>query len=363
MANSHDNGASCYFKAGTVNPLTKATSTIKNAIAHNRRTTQAANGSRSNIDPSRSHLNYCLAGDASPSAIVSKVTAGMVEHKARKNAPHAVEVLISLPDNWGGDARAVFVDAIPYLTGILGADNLLSADVHLDEPNPHMHVLFMPLEHCKKKGRLVWRPTLGGRGRELYDGFFSEVGTKHGLERPVNLTANMRTALAMAVIDTMNRSGDGATNSKAWETIKTAIKANPKPFAVQLGINLKTFTESKNSLGTFEMLKNPLGSFEKKAKTLTLCRSFSSTAVPVKPKTGKLKVDRSFFETDKNTVETAPSPEALATVSESKRDYGMVETIRVRDSEIDAALFDSETGEIYESLKVSKSTVKFGAER
>jgi hypothetical protein len=160
MVSNHDNGASCYFKAGTVNPLTKASSTIKNAIAHNRRTTQAAHGARSNIDSTRSHLNYSLAGDASPSVIVAKVTAGMVDHKARKNAPHAVEVLISLPDNWKGDTRAVFVDAIPYLMGILGADNLLSADVHLDEPNPHMHVLFMPLERCEKKGRLVWRSTL-----------------------------------------------------------------------------------------------------------------------------------------------------------------------------------------------------------
>ena len=262
MANDHYNGASCYFKAGTVNPLTKASSTIKNAIAHNRRTIQTANGSRSNIDASRSHMNYCLAGDASPSAIVQKVTAGMVEHKARKNAPHAVEVLISLPDNWEGNVQALFVDAIPFLEGILGADNLLSADVHLDEPNPHMHVLFMPLERCEKKGRLVWRSTLNKRTRELYDGFFSEVGAKHGLDRPVNLTAHMRAALALAVIDTMIRSGSGATKDPAWEAIKTSIKANPKPYAVLYGINLITFMENKTPLGALAVSDKPLGSFE-----------------------------------------------------------------------------------------------------
>lgn len=354
MANGHDNGASCYFKAGTVNPLTKATSTIKNAIAHNRRTTQAANGSRSNIDPSRSHLNYCLASDASPSAIVAKVTAGMIEHKARKNAPHAVEVLISLTDNWQGDTRAVFVDAIPYLTGILGAGYLLSADVHLDEPNPHMHVLFMPLEHCKKKGRLVWRSTVGGRGRELYDGFFSEVGAKHGLDRPVNLTAHMRAALAMAVIDTMNRSGDGTINSRAWEAVKTAIKANPKPFAVQLGINLKTFTECQNPLGTFGVIKNPLGSFEAKAKTPTLCRSFESNVLPVDLKTGELKAERAFFETDKTTTETANDCKVSARVSASKQDGGMVETVRERESENDPAYFNPETGEFMKPQQTTR---------
>lgn len=253
MPDSHDHGgASCYFKAGTVNPLTKAASTIENAIAHNRRTTKAAYGSKSNIDPARSLLNYCLAGDANPNAITQRVRAAMIEHKARKNAPHAVEVLISLPANWQGDARAVFADTVPYLAGVLGADNLLSADVHLDEANPHMHVLFMPLEHCKKKGRPVWRSTLGDghkeRRRALYDGFFKVVGKRHGLDKPISLTGAMRAALALAVIDMMQRSGDAATKSRAWETIKAAIKATPKPFAVQLGIPLGGFKNAKNDV-------------------------------------------------------------------------------------------------------------------
>ena len=354
MVSNHDNGASCYFKAGTVNPLTKASSTIKNAVAHNRRTTQAAHGSRSNIDATRSHLNYCLAGDASPSAIVAKVTAGMVDNKARKNAPHAVEVLISLADNWKGDIWAVFVDAIAYLTGILGADNLLSADVHLDEPNPHMHVLFMPLEHCEKKGRLVWRSTLNKRTRELYDGFFSEVGAKHGLEKPINLTANMRAALAMAVIDTMIRSGSGAAKDPAWEAIKASIKANPKPYAVLYGINLKTFTESKNSLGTLTVSDKPLGSFETvvtKAKTkLPSCVwSSESTALPIDLKAGEFKPERPFFEANKNAAETSPSPKVLIWASESKQMGDMVETTRVRDGEIETALFDELTGEYFKA--------------
>jgi Plasmid recombination enzyme len=276
----HDNGSSCYFRAGTVNPLTKSSSTIKNAIAHNRRTTQAAYGARSNIDATHSHMNYCLEGDASPSAIVAKVIGGMIEHKARKNAPHAVEVLISLPANWSGDAKAVFMDSIPYLKEKLGADNFLSADVHLDEANPHMHVLFMPLEHCEKKGRLVWRSTLNKRTRELYDGFFSEVGAKHGLDRPIKLTPQMRSVLALAVIDIMNRSGDPAIKSKGWDANKMSIKANPKPYAVLFGINLKTLFMSKNSLGSFEVVKS-----EAKTKLPTCVWSSESMTLPIDRKT------------------------------------------------------------------------------
>lgn len=352
MVNDHSNGASCYFKAGTVNPLSKATSTIKNAIAHNRRTTQAAHGARSNIDPSRSHLNYRLAGYESPSAIVQMVTTGMVDHKARKNAPHAIEVLISLPDNWKGDARAVFVDAIPYLTEKLGADNLLSADVHLDEANPHMHVLFMPLEHCQKKGRLVWRSTLNKRTRELYDGFFSEVGAKHGLDKPINLTANMRALLALAVIDAMNRSADGAITSGAWEAIKAGIKSNPKPHAVQLGINLNDFATGKKSLGSFEGVET-----EAKSKLPSCVWSFESTALPVDLKTGEIKIKRPFFETDKNAAANPLSvnqPErpiaeqqGYSNVMHDNDTAGAVEAVRVRDSEQDAALFDPVRGEFF----------------
>jgi hypothetical protein len=179
----------------------------------------------------------------------------MKEHHAPKNAPHAHEIVIAMPASWQGDTRALFRDSIPYLEGVFGAENLLSADVHLDEANPHMHVLFMPLEHCEKKGRVVWRNRIGDnfkpRRRALYVDFFTVVGRRHGIDKPLNLSGNEAAALALAVIDVMQRSGDGATTSKAWDSIKDAIKANPKPPAIQLGINLTPFAKVKNTQGGF----------------------------------------------------------------------------------------------------------------
>ena len=296
-----EQGASCLFKVSTVNPLKKATSTIEHAIAHNRRTTQAAHGARSSIDPMRSRLNYCLKGDVSPNAIVQRVRAAMKEHRAPKNAPHATEVLISLPANWQGDTRALFTDAIPYLEGVLGADNLLSADVHLDEANPHMHVLFLPLEHCEKKGRLVWRNRLGdafkARRRSLYADFFSVVGQRHDISKPIKLTGKVQAALALAVIDAMQRSGDGATRGKTWEATKDAIKANPKPFAVQIGLNLAQFINSKNTLGGFddaksEHHKNPHSVYGGLATATALTLRIEVETVPVHAESGYQETTR-----------------------------------------------------------------------
>jgi Plasmid recombination enzyme len=305
----HKDGVSGFFNVDTVSPFKKGskrgTSTIKNAIAHNRRTTQAAYGSRSNIDPSRSHLNYCLEADASPSAIVARVKSGMVEHKARKNAPHAIEALVSLPVNWKGDLRLLCVDTVAYLKKMLGAGNLLSADVHLDEPNRHMHVLFMPLEYCEKKGRLVWRSTINKRTREIYDGFFSEVGEKHGVRKPIQLSAKVRSMLAEAVIDAMNRSGDAAIRSCAWEAVKKSIKAAPQEFAGLLGINLDAFVEATNHLGSLAVADNHLGSSEAVGaeliqNSLPVYGVSESTALRIDKETGEIKTERPFIEVNES---------------------------------------------------------------
>ena len=327
MNNDHSNVMSCRFNTDTVNPVKKASSTIKYSVAHNRRTTQAAYGSRSNIDPKRTHLNYCLEGDASPSAIVEKVQAGMIKHQARKNAPHAVESLLSLPVAWEGNLHVLCLDTVAYLKTKLGADNLLSADVHLDESNRHMHVLFIPLEYCEKKGRLVWRSTINKRTREIYDGFFSEVGVKHGLVRPFSLTAPMRVALAKAVIDTMIRSGDKAMQSIGWEAFKKSIHASPEPYAALYGIDLKAFTESQKSLGS-------CATYDTDAITkLPSCVcSFESNASPIDLETGEIKLKRPFS----NTFNSAPDDGATA-----------VKITRVRESEFDSALFDPLTGEFH----------------
>lgn len=361
----HIDGASGFFNVDTVNPLKKTkkagSSTIKNAIAHNRRTTQAAYGARSNIDPSRTHLNYCLEGDSSPSAIVQKVTAGMVEHKARINAPHAIEALVSLPANWTGDLRMLFIDTVAYLKKMLGADNLLSADVHLDEPNRHMHVLFMPLEYCEKKGRLVWRSTINKRTREIYDGFFSEVGEKHGVRKPIQLSAKVRSMLAEAVIDAMNRSCDPAINSRTWEVVKKSIKAAPQEFAGLLGINLDAFIEATNHLGSFEVEGTA-----QIQNSLPVYGVSESAALLIDKETGEIKSrlgKTSFFENRAKPDKTSHSQTDDAHKCTQPNTYrDEQETTREREGEIDSRLFDLENGGVYRLVPKPKRNNRAAAD-
>jgi Plasmid recombination enzyme len=371
----HKDGVSGFFNVDTVNPLKKTakkgSSTIKNAVAHNRRTTQAAYGSRSNIDPSRTHLNYCLEGDASPSAIVERVLAGMKEHKARINAPHAIEALVSLPANWTGDLRMLFIDTVAYLKKMLGVDNLLSADVHLDEPNRHMHVLFKPLEFCEKKGRLVWRSTINKRTREIYDGFFSEVGEKHGMRKPIQLSSKVRSMLAEAVIDAMNRSGDPAINSRTWEVVKKSIKAAPQEFAGLLGINLDAFIEATNHLGSLTVADNHLGSFEVEGtaqiqNSLPVYGVSESAALLIDKETGEIKPELSKTSLLVNKAKPHKTPHSQiddahkCTQPNTYRD--LQETTREREGEIDSRLFDLESGGVYRLVPKPKRNNRAAAD-
>jgi Plasmid recombination enzyme len=63
-----------------------------------------------------------------------------------------------------------------------GSCRVLSADVHLDEPAPHMHVLLLPLCDGHMQGSAV----VGGPSklRATHAGFQADIGAKHGLAMP-----------------------------------------------------------------------------------------------------------------------------------------------------------------------------------
>ena len=120
------------------------------ASKHNKRAIQAERGAGGSIDASRSHLNFVIAGELTPEAVAERAkqlmeAAGIV--KLRKTAVRAIEVIFSLPLNVAIEHRAYFTDCVEWATAQFGGrDNILSADVHLDEAAPHCHVLHTPID-------------------------------------------------------------------------------------------------------------------------------------------------------------------------------------------------------------------------
>lgn len=137
---------------------------------HERKKNQYA--SNPDIDRERSHLNYHLV---EPTLKYYGEIQTRIEKAQRKNPKCKVrkdsvkfidtivtatpEYLASLPPD---KVRRYFERALEFLQQEVGAENIFSAVVHMDERNPHMHLCFVPLT---KDNRLCAKEVMGGRDK------------------------------------------------------------------------------------------------------------------------------------------------------------------------------------------------------
>lgn len=107
--------------------------------------------------------------------------------KVRKNAVHAVEVVITASPEWFNKAtekqKEVFVHrSRKWLYDLFGRDNELLIAMHRDEKTDHIHGVFIPLVD----GSLNAKKLIGGsshRMTELQDDFYEKVARPLGMER------------------------------------------------------------------------------------------------------------------------------------------------------------------------------------
>mgnify|MGYP000978886032 CR=1 FL=1 len=218
------------------------------AARHNKRETQAEHGASSAIDPQRSRLNYCLAGEATAAAVTDKATrlrkqAGVT--RIRRDAVQAIEVLFSLPFKSTIDPSRYFADCTRWAGDQFGHNNILSSDVHLDEAAPHCHVLIVPLHEGAMRGSAL----VGGphQLRATRDDFFAKVGSQYGLSaKSERLTGKRKQITSDAVLKRLESDSDAATRSKVWPIIQQVVASDPGPFAQALCIDLPPATPAKS---------------------------------------------------------------------------------------------------------------------
>lgn len=192
-----------------------------------------------NAEPRRSHLNYALRGPSTPEAVAGlakELMAGVGIHKLkRKDNITAIEVVSSLPVGSSIDLRDYFEGFVCFVERRFGAQNILSADVHLDESAPHCHVLVLPLVG----DRLDASGIVGGPAEvnALHDAFFADFAGGYGLRRPARrLTGTVRKNAAHQVLARLYEDSDSALVSGVWPAICAAIESYPEPFMASLGI-------------------------------------------------------------------------------------------------------------------------------
>lgn len=162
------------------------------------------------VDQSGRHIGYCCrADDAHPLPLDKAVERRMGElntkRKIRDNAVRAMGFIVSSNDALDEKSAREFLDrSINWFGARYGYENLLAAQIHLDEGTPHAHIWVAPVIHDRETGfdRLCakelfapdkrrknaegkWEVTAQGTMSRLQEDFWEQVAKPYGYERPM----------------------------------------------------------------------------------------------------------------------------------------------------------------------------------
>lgn len=190
------------------------------------------------IDSSKSHLNVILRG-ASTAKDVNAYAEQLMKNagitKVRSNGVRCIEVLFSLPFNTQLSVVEYFSACVAWAGQYFsGEENILSAVIHLDQVNPHCHVLLLPLKNNGLRGSEMF----GRRGDlfTMHKSFAAEVTSKYQpittLERT---TVAKKREMATRVHGLLKKRNDTVLASPVWELVKIDIERNPARYVAALG--------------------------------------------------------------------------------------------------------------------------------
>lgn len=162
------------------------------------------------VDKSGRHVGYlCRAGDESPVPLEQAIERRMGElntkRKIRDNQVRAMGFIVSSNDALDEkDAREFLDRSVQWFGARYGYENLLAAQIHLDEGTPHAHIWIAPVMHDRETGfdRLCakelfapdkrrknaegkWEVTAQGTMSRLQEDFWEQVAKPYGYERPM----------------------------------------------------------------------------------------------------------------------------------------------------------------------------------
>lgn len=161
------------------------------------------------VDQSGRHVGYlCRAGDESPVPLEQAIERRMGElntkRKIRDNAVRAMGFIVSSNDALDEKSAREFLDrSVQWFGARYGYENLLAAQIHLDEGTPHAHIWIAPVirgedghdrlcakelfapDKRRKNADGKWEVTAQGTMSRLQEDFWEQVAKPYGYERPM----------------------------------------------------------------------------------------------------------------------------------------------------------------------------------
>ena len=194
----------------TVAPLIAIKSSqVKSFDAVGRELDRRAHTYANDVDQSGRHIGYrCRAEDERPVPLEKAVERRMGElktkRKVRENQVRAMGFIVSSNDALDEkDAREFLDRSVQWFGARYGYENLLAAQIHLDEGTPHAHIWIAPVirgedghdrlcakelfapDKRRKNADGKWEVTAQGTMSRLQEDFWEQVAKPYGYERPL----------------------------------------------------------------------------------------------------------------------------------------------------------------------------------
>jgi len=156
--------------------------TLLIAARHNLREIQAENGAGGRkIDISKIRLNEILEGPKKASEVQAAADrmfkmAGIDQAKLRRDHSQASEHVLSLSD--GQSERGFFPLVVDCFRDIYGPESILSAVIHRDEAQPHIHILVSPISGGINKGSSLHNQAALKSNRDKLAATVQKIGFK-----------------------------------------------------------------------------------------------------------------------------------------------------------------------------------------
>ena len=234
------NANSLFFCAKKIKPARK----VLDALRHNKRKIQAELGAFGHINASKTPMNYCLEGCKDPEEGYKSTLDAIAQFnsirstKMRRDAVIVGELVFSLPAaRTDINHKEFFTDCLIWSKKEFPEHPIISADVHLDEASPHMHILI----GCVLPNQLLGSKSFGfGASFKMRNfRFLDEVAKRHGLEAShKSLSTKDRTQLCKLVFHKLQNTNDPMLQSKCLSSARKAIERDPFLFATELGIEI-----------------------------------------------------------------------------------------------------------------------------
>jgi hypothetical protein len=220
----------------------KSSVSLRRAVQHNTRERMPPNA-----DESRTATNWTSGGSV---ADVMGRYSHLLPDKVRRNAVHAVELMMTASPEFAGNWKGYMDACDKWASSLFGKENVLSVAHHMDESTPHTQILIMPL----KDGKLNAKHFIGGsrdRMTELQTDFFEKVGKQFKLERGqpkqqtrarhshhtlAGKTAELETRAAALDEREKAVAGREVKQSQAEQIVKDLMKIPPLEIKKKLGL-------------------------------------------------------------------------------------------------------------------------------